>query len=808
MDMNRWPDGSVTNIPSSWVGGLIAVAVALSLLGTSRYGVGVSPDSAGYLCAARSLSAGHGYRALCNSPYTAWPPLFPTVLAAIGVAGIDPVEGARFVNAGAMGGIILISGIFFTRNLRSRGMALVGICSIVLSCPLLGVSTMAWTEPLFVLLIGVFVLQISAFLRSGGLGSLTLAALAAAMCSLQRYTGVAAIASGVVLIFWPRSVAGWRRHILQLAWFILLSSAPLGLWMARNYRLTGMFTGCVRESSIYSLGENLAGAADTVTKWIVPESVPLSARMAIGVAMIVFTVGILWASRRSGPNDSSRDQRDIVAAGLVALVYIPLIVYTHQVGILEEPLSDRYLAPLAMILPWLAFAAADSFALRLRVEGARGRAISSVAVACCALWLIYPAVRTYAAIAYQMRTGAGGYSTNEWRRSPLVAWLGSHPLRGAIRSNAPDALYALTGMDAHVSPHRTWDMPAFRQAIASGSGETLVWFNASPRSYLYDLSELVSMLPMHEIATFADGGAYWLAASQEDGILKDRILSSYMVDGARNGRFTSEAFGSCGSISSWVLREDGMTESTWELRMPDGKVVVWRPSCTYTRSGDTFEFHCEGQAARVPDGASSAYALHAQGTVTGEAAAGEYRIEFAAPQWPAVDQGQWRIDVARPVYRLYSRARKVHAYAASREELVELSQRPGASYVSEGIAFHVYPEGSQPPDTTPVFRFSSKSTRAELYTISEAERDQVRGDPAAWDYRGIAWYAYSAERRPPHARAVHRFWSPKYSTHLYTMDEQEREKLSKSPPQSWVYQGVVWYALPARSLSREATVTP
>ena len=84
---------------------LFSVAgVMLSLLSTSRYGVGLSSDSTEYISAARGLLAGQGYVCHDGSPYTGWPPLFPTLLAGIGLTGIDPTTAARFLNAFAFGG--------------------------------------------------------------------------------------------------------------------------------------------------------------------------------------------------------------------------------------------------------------------------------------------------------------------------------------------------------------------------------------------------------------------------------------------------------------------------------------------------------------------------------------------------------------------------------------------------------------------------------------------------------------------------------------------------------------------------------
>lgn len=793
------PPGVAKSVPWRLLSVASLVGVVLVLLGTHRYGVGVSPDSTGYLCAARSLLVGQGYRSLCYTPYTAWPPLFPTVLAGIGLIGIEPAVGARFLNALAMGGIIFVSGIFFSTCLRSRWLAAFGTCSVVLSFPLLSISSMAWTEPLFVLLIVSFALPMAAFLRGGRTGTLVAAAVLAALCALQRYTGVAVIGAGAILILWPGPHGDFRRRLKQCVGFTAIASIPLGLWMIRNHRLTGMLSGYVRQHSIYSIRENLATTADTITRWFVPGGLSLPMRAGVLGALIVLGVVAILLLRMKAGYRLTIDKGWVRTAGLVTTIYLPLMLYTHQVGVLAETMNDRYLAPLAVLGLWLIGAAVDEFVALVRRNARFGRAMASALVISCGAWLGHPLRCTYAMLSDQMNIGAGGYSRADWQESPLAKWLHSHPLEGVIRSNAPDALYALTGVDAHVSPHRTWDIPAFRRMVSSNGGETLVWFGATPRSYLYDLDELVSLVPVEEIVTLSDGGVYRLGTQVADASFSDRVLSTHVVAGARHRRFTSDAYGPSGVIASWVLREDGTTESEWQLAMADGSVVAWSASGPYSRSGDRFEFRCEGQATRTPDASPAAYRLHVRGTICGDVAAGEYRIEFSGEQGPSADQGSWRVDVARPVYRLYSRTRKIHAYAMSREEVNRLLDKISESWVSECLAFCVYPEGSQPPDALPVFRFSSEATGADFYTISETERAQILGTPNVWEYRGVAWYAYSPENRPDGTKPVHRFWCDALSTHFYTMDEAEKDKLLSGSAGPWAYEGIVWYAVPAEA---------
>jgi len=62
-----------------------------------RYGPGLPPDSASYISSARNLLLGKGYFIFNGQPMTVAPPLFSTILAIIGLAGVDPLIGARFL---------------------------------------------------------------------------------------------------------------------------------------------------------------------------------------------------------------------------------------------------------------------------------------------------------------------------------------------------------------------------------------------------------------------------------------------------------------------------------------------------------------------------------------------------------------------------------------------------------------------------------------------------------------------------------------------------------------------------------------
>ncbi len=777
---------------SALLGGFSLAGVALVLVGTSLYGVGISPDSTTYLSVARSLLAGRGYVTFDGSSYTSCPPLFPTLLAAVGLAGIDPVVGARFLNALAFGGIVLVSGIFFLRSLRSPALTVAATCSIVLSPGLLGVCAMAWTEPLFVLWILLFLLQISAFLRHPQTRSLIAASVFASLCLLTRYPGVAVIPAGLVLLLAPLGPGRMGSRLKRVAGFLTISCTPLALYCLRNYRITGLLSGSPRLHSIYTIRQSLATTADVVTTWLMSPSLSLSVRVILLVVLLVLVLVVISHFRRSAAPRPDDDWLGAGPAGIMMLTYVPLIFYTHQVGVPEETINDRYLAPIAVLLLWLLWVGMDRLVVLLSRLRGRGEMLRYAPIGLCVLWLsCYPSARTKEMVRSMQRYGSGGYSTAVWHEAPLVRWLQSHRLEGLVRANAPDAVYALTGVRALVSPHRDWDMTKFRER----PGEYLVWFPGLLRGFLYSFEDLASELFLEEVVRVPGGGVYRFRPAADCVFPESRVLSRCVVNGLWSRTFTSDSSNARGTILSWVLRADGTTDNSWELYEADGSILRWHVSGPYTRSGGTFQFHGGGQAGEEGGDAGASCQMEVHGTVAGTGATGTYRVTFAEPHRPRALTGCWRIDLARPVQRFYSRATGRHVYTTNADEAADPRQRPDL-WVDEGTVFYVYPQDGRPPETRPVHRLRSSDAGTPFFTILEQEKTRLLDDPApAWRYAGVAFCAYPKDAHPPASRPVYRFWSGTLREHFYTASEAERGALLKDPLRGWIYEGIAWYAL-------------
>lgn len=107
------------------------------------------------------------------------------------------------------------------------------------------------------------------------------------------------------------------------------------------------------------------------------------------------------------------------------------------------------------------------------------------------------------------------------------------------------------------------------------------------------------------------------------------------------------------------------------------------------------------------------------------------------------------------------------------------------------------PEGSSggggTTEVLPVHRFWSPIYSGHFYTVGEEEKQGLIDNyPHIWTYEDVGYRAL-ADGADPDAVPVHRFWSPIYSGHFYTSKEAEKQKLVENFRRAWTYEGIVFY---------------
>lgn len=163
----------------------------------------------------------------------------------------------------------------------------------------------------------------------------------------------------------------------------------------------------------------------------------------------------------------------------------------------------------------------------------------------------------------------------------------------------------------------------------------------------------------------------------------------------------------------------------------------------------------------------------------------------------AVDMGS----VLRPsaasiseVHRFWSPVLARHFYTIDSAEKDMLIREFANFWTYEGP---VYKAATTPfqAGLAPVYRFWSPTGQSHFYTIDEAEKNQlIEKYPDVWTFEGIAFYAYPEGAQPAETMPVFRFWKLSDNSHFYTMDPSERDMLIKEYPHIYSYEGVAFYA--------------
>jgi hypothetical protein len=204
---------------------------------------------------------------------------------------------------------------------------------------------------------------------------------------------------------------------------------------------------------------------------------------------------------------------------------------------------------------------------------------------------------------------------------------------------------------------------------------------------------------------------------------------------------------------------------------------------------------------------SGVYDANAVGTAPYSLSEGTYNAELSFENYYAVTNPDgvpfdllktmtlWRPFevVYGTVYRFWSPIANQHFYTMDEAEKNKLIEEYSDVWTFEGPAFHAWATRYF-PDLAPVYRFWSERSGSHLYTIDEAEKNALLARPHSWTYEGVAFYAYPEGRQPDDTMPVYRFWSPSENSHFYTIDPYEAEKFLTQYDDIFIFEGTAFYA--------------
>jgi hypothetical protein len=515
--MAGWSDERLTRIGRT--AGLIAIAncsVALTLYATRLGPRQTGSDAAAYIAGARHLAAGRGYLDYSLLPVTTWPPGFSLALGLGRLLGLDPLDGARYLNALMSGCLVLLVFCLARRHLRQGWLVWAVAVAVAIAPSMLRINSTALTEPAFsVLVIAlILVLENVESAEAYAIAPVLVAALIASAAYALRYAGVVLLVVPVLVII--RCAGDFRlrlrRTLVYLATAVIV---PLIIGV-RNLSIGSGFFG-PRFSSVETVRSVERDLSSTIRDWLQAGSV-VDPRLGYVLLFGSFTLLVLGGVARSRSSDKTNDIRRASLVTLVSCtsIYLLFLVMSALVTNLD-PIDNRLLAPIfapSLVLVGIAIEHVLTLAPR-RVEGA----LTIAAVAVALLWLSIAAVVSWRKASHPGSFGQD-YAIPVWTDSAFVRHARDLPPGSNVYSNAADGLYlTLRREPLYDSPMRTQfrspdaahqSLAEFRARVRRSPLTTyLVWYRPNAESYLLSPSEIrrrgFSLTP---VFTSKDGTIY------------------------------------------------------------------------------------------------------------------------------------------------------------------------------------------------------------------------------------------------------------------------------------------------------------
>jgi 4-amino-4-deoxy-L-arabinose transferase-like glycosyltransferase len=438
--------------------GLIALTAMLLVLRATPEGLGLSDDSIAYIAGARSMAAGAGYREAwlaSNGPVTHFPPAFSSVLAFIGLFGMDPLRSVRWLNALLFGLNALVLGILGWRMTPSLTAGMVLAALFVASGEMFQVHAVAMSEPLFIFLtlLSFWMFDLY-FERHHHWWWLVACGILVGIAYLTRYAGLALVATFVAALLILHT--SWRKRLTGIGIF-LVGVLPWVLgWSIRNRLLAGNATN--RLFAWHPLtSENIDPGLRVFSGFLIPieswqRGIAKQPGIVEGLIVLVLGTVLGWVIvtawkylMRPQPAGGGREAKEVISftAGLYIFAYLASIVASMLMFDAATKFKLRILAPVLVSLLILLVA--------FGIWAGRRRRL--LVIVLTVLLLGVSIFKQSVTVSTWARSGLG-YASFQWYDSKAMQVLRELPAEVMIYTNEPGAVYLYTGRGGYVLPDR------------------------------------------------------------------------------------------------------------------------------------------------------------------------------------------------------------------------------------------------------------------------------------------------------------------------------------------------------------------
>ena len=457
--------------------GLFAVFGTWLLLYCTPRGLGLNDDSIAYIAAARSLLSGQGFREawlISNGPMIHFPPGFPGLLAFIGLlSGLDPLRGARVLNAALFGLNIGLTGWLGWRMTGSRIFSLFVAILTLSSSSLLFVHSRAMSEPLYIFLtlfsFSLLDLNLERS-RKNSIHTISLIVLGTMLgwAYLARYAALSLFATMVAALLILHE--DWRKRIQSAVTLVLSTLLWIIAWSIRNWLVGGSYAN--RRLGWHPITlENWNLGVDTLAEFLIPlhvwrrEVLNLPGvfegfLIMIGLSLLVWVL-IKGLPRLFRPSQMQTFSPLTFTNALYIIGYLALLTTTMTLFDPATKFQVRILSPIYI-----------SLLLLLTVIGhwlwQRKAPVWRSVVVVSALGLLSMFVYSQFIFVQDFRVTGGTFAKEKWSELEALDYIQELPEETIVLTNEPGVVYLYTGRPSGVLPKTEPGISGIKDEVRAG----------------------------------------------------------------------------------------------------------------------------------------------------------------------------------------------------------------------------------------------------------------------------------------------------------------------------------------------------
>jgi|GEM_PF-1410992 len=485
----------------------------------SKYGLGISTDSMQLLFSALNLSQGKGLFSFDGSFVSLWPPLYPMLLALVHlVTRFDPFVSATILQALAFIGTSFCLSILFLKIFPEN--FLLALAANILSD--IGVVVLAsfdgvGSDYIHLFFVIASVLLTGFYLESKSARSLLVMVFVGMLAMLQRYVGLAAIATSITAIFFLDK-QNWHQRMVRSA-LMALAILPAGLWLFVTSKLIGW-------RAPESLTDNFRWFSLSVLQWFFPiDSKQPHLWLYISIlwlfigAMIFFLIYCSRQYKKFSPY--------AISVQVYGLLYLLVLFGSASIAYFNK-LNGRFLLPFYIPFITLLVMTMD---LLLRFIHQRGsqtlRRATVVGLAGALIVIGIALLRITIPIGLQSHIdGNNDFNSRAWHENSVMSYWLAHEPQGnyLLFSNYPDGIAFYTwhtcynGPAEYSGPYGKIKFPVTdysSELFSSGLDVYLIWIEPNIYSYYYKAQDLSSIAQVEPLFVSQDGGIYRLIPKED-----------------------------------------------------------------------------------------------------------------------------------------------------------------------------------------------------------------------------------------------------------------------------------------------------